>query len=437
MSPAGKAPAPETVSIRMFQVGFGDCFLLSFGYSEKLDDDREERHLLIDFGSTEWPDSSPASHEAIAASIAERTGGRLDVIVATHRHKDHLSGFGNAAAGQVLTGLKPRLVVRPWTEDPKLPADATKPLELSDPGERFAASLSASQKFAVEVSDALADKPGLHGKLAALAAQQIPNAKAINLLEALGDKAEFGARYLHAGQDSGIEQAVPGIEVMVLGPPTPKQWPKVTGQKSNDPEFWVANQGLLEKALADTQAVADDANSKAPVGKPGPERWLIERMRSQQTQSLLRIVRELDGALNNTSVILLIRAGERLLLFPGDAQIENWAFSLEGPPAEDLRPKLAEVELYKVGHHGSRNATPRSLVKLWTGRKGKLTSMLSTKPGVHGESKETAVPRSTLTEALEGIGPLARTDSLPADTLYLELSGSTDDSDPFTSSSGR
>jgi hypothetical protein len=437
VSPAAKkAPAPETVSIRMFQVGFGDCFLLSFGYGKEFDDGREERHLLIDFGSTQWPDSGPASHEAIAASIAERTGGKLDVIVATHRHKDHLSGFGDAAAGEILSALEPRLVVRPWTENPKLPADATEPLALSDPGERFAASLGASQEFAVEVRDALADRPGLHGQLAALAAQQIPNADAIRLLETLGDNGDLGARYLCAGQDSGIEEAIPGIEVMVLGPPTPEEWPDVTGQKSNDPEFWIANQGLLDKALADTQAVADGADSKAPVAEPGPERWLVERMRSQQTQSLLRIVRELDGALNNTSVILLIRVGKRLLLFPGDAQIENWDFSLKGPPAKDLLPKLKEVGLYKVGHHGSRNATPRSLVKLWTGRKGKLTSMLSTKAGVHGESKETAVPRSTLTEALADIGPLARTDSLPPDALYLELSGSTKNSDPFTSSSG-
>ena len=35
-------------------------------------------------------------------------------------------------------------------------------------------------------------------------------------------------------------------------------------------------------------------------------------------------------AMKNTSVILLLTLGERRLLFPGDAQIESWFYSLRG-----------------------------------------------------------------------------------------------------------
>lgn len=40
------AKAPKKVKIRTYNVGFGDCFLLSFDYGGS------ERHVLIDFGST-------------------------------------------------------------------------------------------------------------------------------------------------------------------------------------------------------------------------------------------------------------------------------------------------------------------------------------------------------------------------------------------------
>ena len=45
-----KAKAPTSVEIRAFQVGFGDCLLVSFIYSAK-----DKRHVLIDFGTTELP----------------------------------------------------------------------------------------------------------------------------------------------------------------------------------------------------------------------------------------------------------------------------------------------------------------------------------------------------------------------------------------------
>jgi hypothetical protein len=156
-------------------------------------------------------------------------------------------------------------------------------------------------------------------------------------------------------------------------------------------------------------------------------------MRDQHLHSLLRLTRALDDAMNNTSVVLLFKAGERRLLFPGDAQIENWSYSLTAQTreAKKLRAGLPEVDLYKVGHHGSRNATPRSLVAFWQNRKIKLTSVMSTLPGVHGKKKETAVPRETLTAALAQLGRLRRTDELPEGAIFQDLVASTDGQRPF------
>ena len=66
------AKAPKSVEVRSFQVGFGDCFLLSFIYSEK-----DKRHVLIDFGTTGLPrKGKPSDHmPKVAKATATKTAG--------------------------------------------------------------------------------------------------------------------------------------------------------------------------------------------------------------------------------------------------------------------------------------------------------------------------------------------------------------------------
>jgi glyoxylase-like metal-dependent hydrolase (beta-lactamase superfamily II) len=87
-------PAPSHVHLRMYRVGFGDCFLLSFDYPVPLPDGRSVRHVLIDFGSTSLA-KNQSNLVPIAKQInAHTNGGELDVVVVSHRHRDHLSAFG-------------------------------------------------------------------------------------------------------------------------------------------------------------------------------------------------------------------------------------------------------------------------------------------------------------------------------------------------------
>ena len=61
-------------------------------------------------------------------------------------------------------------------------------------------------------------------------------------------------------------------------------------------------------------------------------RWFTKRLNTIRGDELLEIVRALDQAMNNTSLILLFEVGAKKLLFSGDAQIENWLYALKAAP---------------------------------------------------------------------------------------------------------
>lgn len=424
----------ERVRVRMYQVGFGDCFLLSLEYDEPLPDGRAERHLLIDYGSTRSArkDRAKGRMKDVAALILEHTNSQLDVVVLTHRHKDHLFGFADDTGAATLRSLNPKLVLRPWTEDPDLPAHADGPaVAETEPAGPVGADVVgvASARFARRLSEAqeaagrLAARPGLHAGLKAAAQEQLKNAEAVALLDELA--AQHVGNYLFAGCDAGTASLVPGLEVTVLGPATIEQDARVAKQAAEHAEYWMAALcASLHQATGPASSSRANAESTIPVG-PGPVRWLIERLGQQKTHSVTRLVRKLDDALNNTSLILLLEVGGLSMLFPGDAQIEDWQFTLDQlTDNAELKTKLTGIDLYKVGHHGSRNATPRSLHALWADRPETLpplTALMSTRPDVHGESEATAVPRSTLVTALQQVATLISTDDLDQGQPFVEI----------------
>ena len=428
-------PEPARARVRMYRVGFGDCFLVSFEYDEPLDDGRDARHILIDFGSTRRPPGG-GDLEDVARLIEEHADGRLDVLVVSHRHRDHLSGFEVDDAARVIDGLRPGLVVRSWTEDPTAPADAAGGHALGARSRRFLLGIRGGQALASSLVGSIArGSRGLLGGLRGFALDQLSNREAV---ERLDGWAESGAgEYLRYGDASRIEEFVPGLRVRVLGPPTLEDWPEISGQRAEDPEFWMLYRRVVDAGAFEELAAASSAVEREPEVAPDlvAARWLIERMRRQQLGSLLRIVRVLDDVLNNTSLILLLRAGTKRMLFPGDAQIENWNYALkEAADLEETHDELRAVDLYKVGHHGSRNATPRTLFGLWTEEETRdrpMSALMSTLSGVHGETEATAVPRATLVTALTERTSLVSTEDLEPDVPYVELEADLSSDAPF------
>jgi beta-lactamase superfamily II metal-dependent hydrolase len=422
-APSAQSPVLATLRVRMYQVGFGDCFLLSFEYAGQAE---PARHMLIDFGTREL--AAGLDLADVASEIDAHTGGGPDVVVLSHRHQDHMSGFGGSGTEAIVGQWKPRLVVRPWTEDPEAPADAAGP-----GGTSLRAGLDQGRAFANALSQEIATSArGVRADLRDLAIAQLANQAALDRLNAWSQGGK-GA-YVNYGKPLDIDAVVPGVQVHVIGPPTVAQHPAVAKQRSTSPEYW-----QLYHSLVAAGAVSPAAEDKTAAEEQlvGPARWVVERLQGPQLRSLLRIVTALDHAMNNTSVILLIQAGDRRLLFCGDAQIENWEYALtvagDSKQALDL---LRGVDLYKVGHHGSRNATPRTLFNLWTEpgtRERKMTALMSTKPGVFPgkPGSGTEVPRQTLLTALRQRTTLCSTMDLPEGTSHIEVAAPAVGDAPF------
>jgi len=402
---------PNKVEIYAFNVGFGDCTLVKFIYPGN---DRD-RHILVDFGSKVGPEGKPSNFMTkVAKQIQEICDGKLDVIVGTHRHQDHISGFGTRSNGKgpgdYIAQCEPDLILQPWTEHPEIEEDATGKYNSSS-NLAFVDAHNSMDTFARSLTKFANSDDQMHGfklrekrTIAFIGENAVSNLNAIKNLHKMseGQTAQGlpKAQYLCFGDTLDLSEILPGVEIDVLGPPTTDQKEASgEGHISHSAENWLLGSRRLSSAMKadESEALFEDAG-ELPIWA----RWGAKRLSKYKRQDLLDIVTRLDDHLNNTSLILLFTLGDKSLLFPGDAEVENWSYALK---QDGVKDKIKSVDLYKVGHHGSRNATPKeSLWPLFENRCGhdhgdRMISLLSTKQNVYGTKHK--VPKSSLVDALK------------------------------------
>lgn len=379
---------PLQVKVHMYPVGeLGDCFLLNFSSAGK------ESHILIDCGSFRNNGTTIPHMQSIAADIKTKLSGKpLDVVVGTHQHNDHLSGYVHAF--DTFKAIGAGHVWLSWLDSPddtQAQAIAGGQRKLSTKLQEISKSLSAinglnASKAAEHINDVL----GFYGLDApALNSTPVVPQQGLNNLKALGGKQ---VSYLYPGTIMDLPGLDAGaVKVYVLGPP-----------KDNNLLFDI-NPGKGESydsKLAPVLNMADGfmAGLTNFVGKPVagepffPFDQKFEKPRDHLTNPLMinysdpankwRNIDEdwldqaenmalyLDAYTNNSSLVLAFELVEsqKVLLFVGDAQTGNWlswkTIDWAGQTVS-LDKLLQQTVLYKVGHHCSHNATlPESLEKM-------------------------------------------------------------------------
>ncbi|MBV9925266.1 MAG: MBL fold metallo-hydrolase [Acidobacteria bacterium] len=356
----------DTIRVRMYRIGFGDCFLISLPVMKRSGSEDSHYHVLIDCGVHFSGDIN--TMDKVIGNIAAITGGKIAALIATHSHQDHISGFGRFS--EKFSQFDIDEVWLPWCENP---AD---PLALKLQRKHAALAEMLDEHFNAQrtINAPAANTPQRNAAVAAVV-NLSGNQKALLLLRS-GFDVGAEVRYLGAGEVLRDPAAIEGLTVRVLGPPRDQQFlSKMNPPKDQRYLRLGAGGGVnMDNALRPFPAkwITDTGveNYRGPVLTAAEKEELKEVLADTDLDNLAFA---LDQVKNNTSLVTLFVFRGKYLLFPGDAQYGNWKWWLDQEEAEDILPRISFL---KVAHHGSHNATPKDALERMG--EGQLAAMVST-----------------------------------------------------------
>ncbi|MCA9059644.1 MAG: hypothetical protein KDA85_14150 [Planctomycetaceae bacterium] len=375
--------AVNNIKVRMYRHGFGDCFLLSYFH----DDDRVFS-MLIDCGIKLNTKSTDVPIEDVIADLKatlEPPGGgapRIDVLVATHEHWDHIAFFHPTKFPDFFSAFDIGQVWLAWTENPqdedaavinsrlrdgaaalqiattKLKAAATEEMRSMN-GMGFGGRVAAAREH---LNSAMDDVLGFYGvsagkKVSKSGIKYKPNGRisvetevAMNHIMKLGKKG--GVRYCLPGETIDEESLPPGVNVFVLGPPKGSAINRSNPSSGANKETYEAHSidatgltgfidGILQLGPGESSATdvengpfGQNSGMTAAEVRKNPyfrETYFSDSEKYRQIEHCWldvtsQFALQLDGAVNNTSLVLAIELADsgKVLLFPGDAQVGSW-----------------------------------------------------------------------------------------------------------------
>ncbi|MFL6861537.1 MAG: hypothetical protein ACJ8DZ_00885 [Allosphingosinicella sp.] len=296
--------------IRMYRVGFGDFFLLSVptGAGGAM------AHVLVDCGVHAHDlGVMPAAVRQLKAD----TGGALALVIMTHRHADHISGFGSAS--DLFKTFTVERVWMSWFEDPK-----------DDKALNIQAGLRAT---ATHLQAALAMRAGpgdaqyAHMAGNVLGIGKGGNAAALAMLHAFTtpDGQPTPVDYYTAGDAPVLPASLAdaGLEAQILGPPRDLN---LVAQMDNAAHQYLASDegegGGPARIFSDVYRRADfpwQAKSEPLF----PAETVKANIEAAQPDALAAAANKADNALNNQSLVVLFTFADKTMLFSGDAQWGN------------------------------------------------------------------------------------------------------------------
>lgn len=374
--PAATATTTGRPLIRMYRQGLGDCFLVRIPRK----DQARPYTILIDCGVIPGTENATEIMRRVMADIVATTGGQIDLLIPTHEHADHLSGFlqakddfGRLKVGQVWMG---------WTEDPD------DPVAQSLVKERHA--LVGALRVAERRMAMAGDGDGAE-EVASLLSFFGAAGTTKAALEAARAK---GPVTYKRPSDAPFTPDGTETKIYVLGPPEKLDFLRRYAPSRAHPETYELDRGLnagfldsVGKGLFDDGEGPFDLRYGLPIegsrgipffqaaywddpppGEPpadGDEdlRNDWRRIDAAWLGASPEFALKLDAATNNTSLAIAIELADGgVLLFAADAQVGSWlswhtlAWDVDGREVTG-RDLIERTTVYKGGHHLSHNAT--------------------------------------------------------------------------------
>ncbi len=386
--------------VRMYRVGFGDFFLLTVPTKTG------PQHILIDCGVHA---GNINSIDECVQDLAKETNRKLALVIATHYHADHLSGFATnfdefaqfeVGAVWITNRLDP--------DNEKAAAFKAKITALA--GQLQMRLGARDDEVSAKVNDALGVKGNKEGS----------NDKALRLLRS-GFKNKPPVFYYQGGDEPHLPASLKGAVTAELLGPAPIDADGGFTASDNKTEQYLA--AAAEKGLPPADAVLLPFEKEWPASAAdyderafaayGSAAALEKVLADAQPDVMLGLADAIDGTLNNQSLVILFTCRGKKLLFVGDAQWGNWSYWLYGKKVSGKDPGiqktakdlLGSIDFYKVGHHGSTNANPIPAIAALNKECVSMCSTESSDPDgkrPYGRvDKQTEVPRIKLMEEME------------------------------------
>ncbi len=402
------------INIKMYCLGTGDCLLYTFEKS-----DGTLFKMMTDFGSCvgKREDFLPFMHQ-----IKKDIGNKLDLLVITHEHNDHVNGF--AKCPEIFDEIEIKRAWFSWTENREDPTGNIKVLlEKRKKLKKSVASafdkLSFKHNHLTEGMESLVhenlpiDEEDKLIKNDTDAYYSLPGY--IKIKEILVNK-NVKIEYMEPGTIHEIQEI--GLKFYILGPPIDRanmyKHEKV-GRDVYEKSFGFFDKDLEENAFTrvlssknfdnlvpfnlkyvmyenekqlsvESNIVSTDNSKEAKLSSSDEEELRNKRyfhkvyhekkndwrkIDEEYLNSSGQLALRLNSHINNTSLAMAVEIVEKkkVMLLPGDAEfgswqswheIEKWKYN-NRTFSFKVTDLFARTFFYKVSHHLSFNGTPTNL----------------------------------------------------------------------------